>query len=346
MRSSSSTRATRPCRRSAACTTATARARKCWSPTGSACRRRSTTGRSTSRSGRRASARSSSCRRRRARTSWRRRGGVVVEQIIRPTGLIDPPIEVRPVKGQVDDLLQEIRARAAAARARARDDADQADGGGPDAVLPGARRARPLPALGHRDARARRDPARPAAGRVRRAGRASTCCAKGSTCRKCRSSRSWTPTRKGFLRSAGSLIQTSGRAARNVNGRVIMYADTMTDSMRAAIGETDRRRARAGGVQRGARHHAAVDRQADRRRDVERLRARLRHAGRRRATAPSASGRRRSSTRTSRRSQERDEGGGGQSRLREGGVAARRHQAPAQARSWGCRGRRGGPDDA
>jgi len=49
--------------------------------------------------------------------------------------------------------------------------------------------------------------------------------------------------KEGFLRSAGALIQTSGRAARNINGRVIMYADVMTGSMRAAIGETDRRRA-------------------------------------------------------------------------------------------------------
>jgi excinuclease ABC subunit B len=49
--------------------------------------------------------------------------------------------------------------------------------------------------------------------------------------------------KEGFPRSAGSLIQTSGRAARNVNGRVIMYADTVTDSMRSAIAETDRRRA-------------------------------------------------------------------------------------------------------
>jgi excinuclease ABC subunit B len=49
--------------------------------------------------------------------------------------------------------------------------------------------------------------------------------------------------KEGFLRSSGSLIQTSGRAARNVNGTVIMYADTVTDSMRGAIGETDRRRA-------------------------------------------------------------------------------------------------------
>jgi excinuclease ABC subunit B len=49
--------------------------------------------------------------------------------------------------------------------------------------------------------------------------------------------------KEGFLRSSGSLIQTSGRAARNVNGRVIMYADTMTDSMKSAIAETERRRA-------------------------------------------------------------------------------------------------------
>ena len=54
----------------------------------------------------------------RARTSCRKSGGVVVEQIIRPTGLMDPPIEVRPVRGQIDDLLQEIRdARGASASA-------------------------------------------------------------------------------------------------------------------------------------------------------------------------------------------------------------------------------------
>jgi len=52
--------------------------------------------------------------------------------------------------------------------------------------------------------------------------------------------------KEGFLRSAGSLIQTSGRAARNVNGRVIMYADTITASMKAALAETERRRARQG----------------------------------------------------------------------------------------------------
>ena len=142
-------------------------------------------------------ARSCSCPRRRARTSWRKSQGVVVEQIIRPTGLIDPPIDVRPVKGQVDDLLQEIRARVAQQRARAGDDADQADGRGPDAVLPGARRPRPLPALRHRDARARPDSAGSCAGASSTCWWASTCCGRGSTCRKCRSSRFSTPTRKG-----------------------------------------------------------------------------------------------------------------------------------------------------
>ena len=67
--------------------------------------------------------------------------------------------------------------------------------------------------------------------------------------------------KEGFLRSAGSLIQTSGRAARNVNGRVIMYADKVTDSMRARD-RRDRAPPRAAGsLQRRARHHAAVDRQ-------------------------------------------------------------------------------------
>ena len=62
--------------------------------------------------------------------------------------------------------------------------------------------------------------------------------------------------KEGFLRSEQALIQTIGRAARHVNGTVIMYADMMTDSMRRAIDETNRRRAEAGGLQRGARHRA------------------------------------------------------------------------------------------
>ena len=83
----------------------------------------------------------------------RRAGGVVVEQIIRPTGLVDPPIDVRPVRGQVDDLLAEIRERVARRERvlvttltkRMAEDLTQ--------VLPGARRQGPVPALGHRHAR-------------------------------------------------------------------------------------------------------------------------------------------------------------------------------------------------
>ena len=82
--------------------------------------------------------------------------------------------------------------------------------------------------------------------------------------------------KEGFLRSGGSLIQTVGRAARNVNGRAIMYADQITDSMRHAI-ERDRAPPRdPGGLQPGARHHPGLDRQEHRRRAVERLRAGLR----------------------------------------------------------------------
>ena len=82
--------------------------------------------------------------------------------------------------------------------------------------------------------------------------------------------------KEGFLRSGGSLIQTVGRAARNVNGRAIMYADRMTDSMQ--LGDRRNRAAPGdpGGLQPGARHHAGIDREEHRRGDDERLRARLR----------------------------------------------------------------------
>ena len=228
-------------------------------------------------------------------------------------------------------------------RARAGDDADQADGGRPDAVLPGAGRPGALPALRHRDARARRRSCAICGAASSTCWSASTCCAKGSTCRKCRWSRFSTPTRKGSCGRPGSLIQTSGRAARNVNGRVIMYADTVTDSMRAAIGETDAAAHAAGGVQRGARHHAAVDRQADRRGDVERLRARLHDAGRDRSTAPSGSTPGASSTPTSRRCRRRC------APRRPTSISRRRRRSATTSNacatpSSGCRGRRGGPD--
>ena len=166
-------------------------------------------------------------------------GGVVVEQIIRPTGLIDPPIEVRPVRGQVDDLLAEIRARVGAGRARPGDDADQADGRGPDAVLPGAGRAGALPALATSTRSSGSRSCATCGAATSTCSSASTCCARGSTCRRCRSWPSSTPTRKASCARPGRSIQTIGRAARNVNGRVIMYADKVTDSMSAPSSETD-----------------------------------------------------------------------------------------------------------
>ena len=92
--------------------------------------------------------------------------GVVVEQIIRPTGLVDPEIEIRPIKGQVDDLLNEIRQRAANESARAGDHADQAHGGGSGRVLFRSRREVQLSALGSQHARPHQDSARSAARRV------------------------------------------------------------------------------------------------------------------------------------------------------------------------------------
>jgi len=167
--------------------------------------------------------------------------GVVVEQIIRPTGLIDPPIDLRPVKGQVDDLLQEIRARAARGERvlvttltkRMAEDLTQyyqelgvrvrylhsdIDTLERVQILRDLRRGEFDVLVGINLLREGLDLPEVSLVAILDA------------------------DKEGFLRSAGSLIQTSGRAARNVNGRVIMYADTVTQSMRVAISETDRRR--------------------------------------------------------------------------------------------------------
>jgi excinuclease ABC subunit B len=168
--------------------------------------------------------------------------GVVVEQIIRPTGLIDPPIDVRPVRGQVDDLLQEIRARV-------------------------ERRERVLvTTLTKRMAEDLTQYYQELGVRVRYLHSDIETLERVEILRDLRRGAFdvlvginllregldlpevslvaiLDADKEGFLRSAGSLIQTSGRAARNVNGRVIMYADKVTDSMRIAMSETSRRRA-------------------------------------------------------------------------------------------------------
>ena len=92
----------------------------------------------------------------------------VVQQLIRPTGVVDPGITIRPTEGQIDDLLEEIRVRAETRRAGADHDAHQEDGRGPDRLPQGARDQGPVPPQRGRHARAGGDPARPPARRLRR----------------------------------------------------------------------------------------------------------------------------------------------------------------------------------
>jgi excinuclease ABC subunit B len=170
-------------------------------------------------------------------------GGVVVEQVIRPTGLMDPPIEVRPVRGQVDDLLGEIRDRAARR----------------ERVLVTTltkRMAEDLTTyyqeLGVKvrylhsdiDTLERIEILRDLRRGVFDVLVGINLLREGLDLPEVSLVAILDADKEGFLRSAGSLIQTSGRAARNVNGRVIMYADTMTASMKLALAETERRRTR------------------------------------------------------------------------------------------------------
>jgi excinuclease ABC subunit B len=167
--------------------------------------------------------------------------GVVVEQVIRPTGLVDPQVEIRPIRGQVDDLLKEIRLRIDAnERAlvttltkRMSEDLAQyyTEAGVKCAylhsevstldrikILRNLRRGDIDVLIGVNLLREGLDLPEVSLVAILDA------------------------DKEGFLRSTGSLIQTIGRAARNVNGRAVLYADRRTDSMRNAIGETDRRR--------------------------------------------------------------------------------------------------------
>ena len=159
-----------PCRRSAACSRATARARRRWSTTASACRLRSTTGRCASTSS------SIACRQVVFVSATPgpfelRNSRKVVEQIIRPTGLVDPEVEVRPTRHQIDDLLARDPRPRAGRRARAGHHAHQEDGRGPDRLPARVGRPRALPALRGRHAGADPDRPRPAPRRVRRARR-------------------------------------------------------------------------------------------------------------------------------------------------------------------------------
>ena len=168
--------------------------------------------------------------------------GVVVEQIIRPTGLVDPPVEVRPVKGQIDDLLHEIRDRVSKGervlvttltKRMAEDLAEYYAEVGVRCrymhseietlerikLLRDLRKGEFDVLIGINLLREELDLPEVSLVAILDA------------------------DKEGFLRSSGSLIQTIGRCARNLSGRAILYADHMTDSMKRAIDETDRRRA-------------------------------------------------------------------------------------------------------
>jgi len=168
--------------------------------------------------------------------------GVVVEQIIRPTGLVDPPVEIRPVKGQIDDLLHEIRDRVSRGervlvttltKRMSEDLAEYYSEVGVKcrymhSEIETLERVKIL-----RDLRKGEFDVLIGINLLR----------EGLDLPEVSLVAILDADKEGFLRSAGSLIQTVGRCARNLNGRAILYADRMTDSMQKAINETDRRRA-------------------------------------------------------------------------------------------------------
>jgi len=170
-------------------------------------------------------------------------GGVVVEQVIRPTGLVDPPIDVLPVGNQVDDLLEKIRVVTARGERvlvttltkKMSEDLSEylAQAGVKVTYLHSDIMA--LDRIGIlRDLRLGRTDVLVGVNLLR----------EGLDLPEVSLVAILDADREGFLRSARSLIQTSGRAARNVNGRVVMYADKITRSMEQAISETNRRRVR------------------------------------------------------------------------------------------------------
>jgi len=172
-----------------------------------------------------------------------RSAGVVVEQVIRPTGLIDPQVEVRPVKGQVDDLLEEIRARAEKGERvlvttlTKRMAEDLAEYFGEVGVrcrylhseIETLERVRIL-----RDLRRGVFDVLIGINLLR----------EGLDLPEVSLVAVLDADKEGYLRSATALIQTIGRCARHISGQAILYADTMTGSMRQAIDETNRRRAK------------------------------------------------------------------------------------------------------
>uniref|UniRef100_UPI0040646449 excinuclease ABC subunit UvrB n=1 Tax=Mailhella sp. TaxID=1981029 RepID=UPI0040646449 len=178
-----------------------------------------------------------------ARWELDRSAGLVVEQVIRPTGLVDPPVEIRPVKGQMDDLLGECKARAARGervlvttltKRMAEDLTEYFNSMGVSSRylhsdIDTLERIAIIKAL-----RAKEFDVLVGINLLR----------EGLDIPEVSLVAILDADKEGFLRSTGALIQTFGRAARNAGGRVILYADRVTASMKAAMDETERRRAK------------------------------------------------------------------------------------------------------
>jgi excinuclease ABC subunit B len=172
-----------------------------------------------------------------------RTGGVFAEQVIRPTGLVDPVCEIRPVEGQVDDLLAEVRLVAS-------------QGGRVLVTVLTKRMAEQLTEylteMGVRvrylhsdvDTLERIEIIRDLRRGVFDVLIGINLLREGLDIPECALVAILDADKEGFLRSTTSLIQTIGRAARNAEGRVVLYADRMTDSMKRALEETERRRAK------------------------------------------------------------------------------------------------------
>lgn len=170
-------------------------------------------------------------------------GGVVTEQVIRPTGLLDPEIEVRPIMGQIDDLMEEIQIRVEKGERTLVTTLTKRMAEELDAHL---RKWGVSCAYIHSDVDTLE--------RIRiledlRKGEYDVLVGvnllrEGLDLPEVSLVAILDADKEGFLRNVRSLVQTAGRAARNVNGRVIMYADKMTDSMRVTIEQTEYRRAK------------------------------------------------------------------------------------------------------
>ncbi len=167
--------------------------------------------------------------------------GVVVEQIIRPTGLIDPPVEIRPVKGQIDDLLAEIRDRVekrerVLVTTLTKRMAEDLSGYYTEVGVRCRYMHSEIETLERvkllRDLRRGEYDVLIGINLLR----------EGLDLPEVSLVAILDADKEGFLRSQGSLIQTIGRAARHLSGRAILYADVMTESMQRALDETNRRR--------------------------------------------------------------------------------------------------------